>query len=93
MDNNPGAGRKSIRVDGNPHSGNDAAFFGAFSVGSYDQIQQTLATVAGQSYDLTFWLDQDGGVEGPPNNMSLHISAARRKASRLPSACWRRVGQ
>jgi len=42
-------------VSGNSHSGNYAAAFGA--VGSYDDsISQTLSTIPGQPYNLTFWL-------------------------------------
>jgi hypothetical protein len=60
-------------VGGNPHSGNHAAFFAGTTVGSYDQIQQTLATVAGQSYDLTFWLAQNILAPGPPNNFQALV--------------------
>src|SRR3984893_17648987 len=40
----------------NPHTGMWEAYFGAFCVGSYDSIEQTIATTAGQSYQLSFWL-------------------------------------
>jgi hypothetical protein len=47
------------------HSGSYAAFFGGVTVGSYDQIYQNLATTAGSSYQLSFWLENQGG---PPNS-------------------------
>jgi hypothetical protein len=39
-----------------PHTGTYAASFGAVS-GLNDTISQTLATVAGQSYSISFWLE------------------------------------
>jgi hypothetical protein len=39
----------------NPHTGIYAAYFGAVSTQD-DSISQTLATVAGQSYSISFWL-------------------------------------
>jgi hypothetical protein len=41
------------------HSGNYGAYFGA--AGSQTFLTQTLATTAGASYDLSFWLENDGG--------------------------------
>jgi len=49
-------------VDGAPHTGNNAAFFGGVTAGSYDMILQDLATTPGQSYTLRFWLANDGGT-------------------------------
>jgi len=40
-----------------PHSGSYAAYFAGVTAGSYDIISQTLSTVAGQTYTLSFWLD------------------------------------
>jgi hypothetical protein len=42
------------------HSGNFGAFFGA--VGSLGFISQDLATVPGDSYDLSLWLQSDGST-------------------------------
>jgi hypothetical protein len=47
-------------VDGNPHSGNNAAFFGP--VNSFGYITQTLATSAGGTYDLDFYLENDDSL-------------------------------
>ena len=41
------------------HSGNYGAYFGA--LGSQTLLTQILATTAGASYDLSFWLENDGG--------------------------------
>ena len=49
-----------------PHSGEFLAFFGA--VGSDGGIFQNLTTVAGQTYNLTFWLAVDSGT---PNDFSV----------------------
>jgi hypothetical protein len=43
-----------------PHTGTYAASFGAFGTQD-DSISQTLATVAGQSYTFSFWLDHPFG--------------------------------
>ena len=43
----------------NVHSGNFAARFG--QVGGLGFITQNLVTVPGESYDLSFWLKNDGG--------------------------------
>ncbi len=43
--------------DSNPHSGTFAAFFGPFFSNGF--ISQDLATMAGGSYDLSFWLTDD----------------------------------
>jgi hypothetical protein len=42
-----------------PHTGDFHAFFAA--IGSFDSISQTLATIPGATYDLSFWLRSDGG--------------------------------
>ena len=56
-------------VTNNPvHSGQYAFFDGA--VGSVGVLSQTVATVAGQSYDFSFWLRSDGGT---PNNFTASL--------------------
>ena len=50
------------------HSGQFAYFNGA--VGSSGVLSQTLATVAGQSYDFSFWLQNDGGT---PNSFTASL--------------------
>jgi hypothetical protein len=52
-------------VDGNPHAGTFAAFFGP--VGDTGGIFQSLATAPGAMYTLSFWLSNDGG---PGNSFS-----------------------
>jgi len=47
-------------VDGSPHSGSSAAFFGP--VGSLGFISQNLGTTPGAGYDLRFFLRTDGGT-------------------------------
>jgi hypothetical protein len=47
-------------VDNVAHSGNFGASFGP--VGSLGFLTQTLTTIAGSSYDLNFWLANDGGT-------------------------------
>lgn len=42
-----------------PYSGNYSAFFGA--VGSYNIISQTIATTVGDTYNISFALDNSGG--------------------------------
>jgi hypothetical protein len=44
-------------VDGNPHSGTNAGFFGP--TGSNGFLSQDLATMAGGLYNLSFWLEND----------------------------------
>lgn len=48
-----------LGVDGNPHSGASAAYVGSLTLN--DSLSQTLATVAGQSYSVSFWLSNVGG--------------------------------
>lgn len=50
------------------HSGTYGAFFG--QIGSTGTISQTLNTVAGQAYSLSFWLHNDGGS---PNSFDASI--------------------
>jgi hypothetical protein len=38
------------------------AWFGAYEVGYYDTISQTLSTVSGSSYSVEFWLQHDLGI-------------------------------
>jgi hypothetical protein len=47
-------------VDGQPHSGNNAAWFGAVSFLD-DTITQSISTTPGESYLFNFWLQNDGG--------------------------------
>ena len=58
----PGSGDTSVTTpfDGFTPFGNDAAYFGA--VGFVDYISQTLATTAGQTYDLNFEFGSDGAT-------------------------------
>lgn len=42
-----------------PESGSYSAFFGA--VGAYNIISQDIPTTPGDTYDVTFWLDNSGG--------------------------------
>jgi VCBS repeat-containing protein len=48
------------------HGGAYDAWLG--SIGSNGQLSQTISTVAGQHYELDFWLSNDGGV---PNDFSV----------------------
>jgi len=58
---NTGATGVSGNFDGvNPEDGSFQAYFGA--VGSIGGISQNLATVAGQSYDISFYLYNFGGT-------------------------------
>jgi hypothetical protein len=50
----------STGVDTAAHSGTFGAYFGP--VGSLGFLTQTLTTIAGSSYDLNFWLANDGGT-------------------------------
>jgi hypothetical protein len=42
-----------------PHSGNND--YAGFAAGAYDFITQAITTVPGQSYTISFWLDEDSG--------------------------------
>lgn len=54
-------------LPGDVHSGSYAAAFAAFG-GIDDSIQQTLPTVPGESYSISFWLLNKGGA---PNDFSM----------------------
>ena len=58
----PGTGTL-FGVGGNANSGASAAFFGGvnFGGGNEDTISQSLATNAGQAYQVSFWLRMDNG--------------------------------
>lgn len=45
--------------DFNPNSGTYAAYFGPFTLGG---IFQNIATVAGETYEFSFWLHNDSGA-------------------------------
>ena len=47
-------------VDNIAHSGSYGGFFG--QVGSTGTLSQTLGTVSGQTYTISFWLEDDGGT-------------------------------
>lgn len=47
-------------VDNMAHSGSFAGRFGP--AGSVGTLSQTLSTVAGQTYTISFWLEDDGGT-------------------------------
>jgi opacity protein-like surface antigen len=55
------------------HSGTQAALFGS-SEGFSDTLSQTLATVAGQTYTLTFWIGSNLVLPNAPVN--AHFEAA-----------------
>jgi hypothetical protein len=59
-------GFEGVAGGGVEHSGNFGAFFGP--IGSLGFISQDLATVAGDSYDLSLWLKSDGGI---PNEFEV----------------------
>jgi hypothetical protein len=52
------------------HSGNYATYFGA--VEELDGINQTIDTVAGQSYNFSFWYSSDGGL---PNEFQAYFGS------------------
>ena len=58
-------------VQGQPHSGNFAAWFGP--VGSHGFITQNIATTPGTIYTIDFWLANLGG---PPNFFSVNWDGA-----------------
>jgi hypothetical protein len=49
-----------LAVAPNPHSGNFAAQFGAFSP-DVDEIYQDLPTISGHTYQVSYWVANDGG--------------------------------
>jgi hypothetical protein len=58
----PAADSSFVFVAGNPHTGNFAAWFGAYG-STPDIISQTLPTVVGTSYKINFWLQAfDDGI-------------------------------
>jgi hypothetical protein len=50
------------------HGGNCSLFDG--NIGSTDALSQVVATVAGQTYDYSFWLQSDGGT---PNAFTFSL--------------------
>ena len=56
---------------GTPHSGTYAADLGP--IGSQGTLSQSLATIAGHSYNISFWLQHDGGT---PNNFQAFFDGA-----------------
>jgi hypothetical protein len=54
-----GAGAGGAVDNAMPHSGNNE--YDGFAAGAYDLITQTITTVPGQSYTISFWLDEDSG--------------------------------
>jgi hypothetical protein len=63
-----------------PHSGLYAAFFGP--VGSLGFLSQTLATTPGTTYELSFWLKNEGG---PPNEFQVTFGDATLDRLDLPA--------
>jgi hypothetical protein len=69
-----GVGTNTI-FHGTPvNSGNNAAFFGGFTVGSFDTISQTLATKPGTLYDFSFFVADQGSVPGSDNTRDFKAS-------------------
>src|SRR5207302_349035 len=54
------------------HSGSYEATFGA--VGTESGIVQTISTVAGHSYHVSFWLQNDDGCGDTPGCSSIEVS-------------------
>lgn len=46
--------------DSLPHNGGHEAFFAGISIGSYDEFSQSVPTVAGTNYAITFWVSSIG---------------------------------
>ena len=63
-----------------PHSGNASAFFGAVDSSG---ISQTLTTITGQKYEVSFWL---GNYEGTPNAFSWSWNGVTQAPSFVDSA-------
>ena len=55
-----GASAAGTVQDNNPHSGSNNYYDGA--VQAYDAITQNITTVIGQTYNLSFWLDDNSGL-------------------------------
>ncbi|MFI5454693.1 MAG: PEP-CTERM sorting domain-containing protein, partial [Isosphaerales bacterium] len=51
-----------------PHSGTYVAVMGAFDVGFFDSISQTVATTPGQPYVIDFWLFNGTVVSATPSS-------------------------
>ncbi len=67
-----------------PHSGDYYAYFGPESSDGY--LTQTLNTVPGELYQMTFWLASDGGT---PNDFSATFGDnVLFSQSNLPSSDW-----
>jgi hypothetical protein len=60
-------------VDGNPHTGLHAAAFGAVTPPYHDAIYQDLATQAGATYKIDFWLANGSGA---PNDFRTDWNGA-----------------
>jgi hypothetical protein len=63
----PAGSGSSFGVDGLPHSGEDAAFFGATDPPDEDMISQSISTIPGQAYNITFFLWNDLEFPGEPS--------------------------
>jgi len=57
-----------------PHTGTFGAYFSATG-SDLDRIDQTFATTAGTSYDLTFWLANDNGGGSPDNGFVVNFGS------------------
>jgi hypothetical protein len=56
----PAASGSAFAVNGTePHSGNFAAVFGGVTAGSFDTISQTIPTVPGATYQISFFVQND----------------------------------
>ena len=65
------------------HSGQFAFFDGA--VGSLGTLSQTVATIAGQSYNFSFWLQSDGGT---PNTFTASLGGVALTAALVNSGSF-----
>jgi hypothetical protein len=63
----PAATGSLFGVDGFPNSGEDAAFFGATDPPDEDMISQSISTIAGQAYNITFFLSNFVEHPGEPS--------------------------
>jgi hypothetical protein len=62
-DTTPAETHSLFGVNGNPHTGDNAAFFGATAPPFADSISQLVPTIPGETYNLAFWLANEGGPE------------------------------
>ena len=69
----PAALGSSFGVGGNPNSGNSAAFFGAVIPPFEDMISQSIPTIAGHAYNISFFLENSGG---PANQFTAMFDGA-----------------